>query len=323
MNQPLFSIITPTCDRPVFLKRAVRSVIGQTFGNFEHIIVDDGRSPCSLPEPDLPEDDRRIIIRHPFNRGQAAAYNTGMRAARGAYICFLDDDDECDPSFLEKTREFFESASPRIGFIWTGIRRVIDTATGSRMWFEKTWPPACATEEDAYLHATTIGNGFGLSMRRKCLGAVGMYDETFPVCEDTEYLFRLARQYRFATIPEVLVTIHGHEQGQLTHAAQDAVRLKCYERVLNRNADLMKRYPRLARVHYRRLADLHYRVGSKTRGRRILMRLWRSRPGDASLLLDLVSLEAATKDARTWWNGSPLKRTARRIFKGPHKDGHA
>ncbi|MFA6717292.1 MAG: glycosyltransferase [Victivallaceae bacterium] len=42
MNNPLFSIITPTCERPALLVRAIRSVIGQTFKDYEHIVVDDG-----------------------------------------------------------------------------------------------------------------------------------------------------------------------------------------------------------------------------------------------------------------------------------------
>ena len=96
MDDPLFSVIVPTYQRPPFLLEALDSVRRQTIESFECIVVDDGS-----PEPvRLANDDRVRLVRRPINGGVAAARNTGIDHARGRYITFLDDDDVYTPTRL-------------------------------------------------------------------------------------------------------------------------------------------------------------------------------------------------------------------------------
>src|SRR4051794_28834950 len=93
---PTFSIILPTCRRPQLLARAVGSVLAQDHSDFECIVVDDGGGEAL----DLPDDRRLRLVRHPTNRGLPIALNTGLDAAEGDFVTFLDDDDELTPDRL-------------------------------------------------------------------------------------------------------------------------------------------------------------------------------------------------------------------------------
>src|SRR5699024_5570587 len=100
------SIVIPTHARPVFLGRAIDSVLRQTFPAWELLVVDDNPpgSEARVVTERFMEDFRweaRIrYLQHPTNLGGGAARNTGIRAAKGPYVAFLDDDDEWLPEKL-------------------------------------------------------------------------------------------------------------------------------------------------------------------------------------------------------------------------------
>jgi glycosyltransferase involved in cell wall biosynthesis len=89
MTAPAVSVIVPTRDRPALLPTAVESVLEQSLGDVEVIVVDDGsREPARLPA-----DPRLRVVRFPSSRGLAAALNAGAREARGRWLGHVDDDD--------------------------------------------------------------------------------------------------------------------------------------------------------------------------------------------------------------------------------------
>ena len=313
MASPVFSVIVTTRNRPHLLSRAVRSVLCQTFREFELIIVDDGGGPETGRPSARFSDPRIVLVRHDRTRGAAAACNTGIRASRGSLISILGDDDEYFPTFLEKVRLFFRSAPESVGFVWTGIRGVTDTPEGEVVRYERAYTSPLPPGEGGYIEATTIGNGFGFTMRRACIDVVGLYNEDFPVCADTEHLFRLARRFDFAAVPEILVKIHHHGDGQLTHEDRDALRLDFHQRILDENADFTDRYPGLYRVHARRLAGLCYRLNRKEKGRRLLLRIWRKTGRPVSTLLDAASLELFGVDSSEWLNASGTRKRLSRM----------
>src|SRR5258705_13939604 len=99
------SVVIPTHNRSEFLRSAIASVLGQTYQDFELIVVDDA-STDSTAEVVVSFNDSRIkFIRHQTNQGGSAARNTGIRASKCDYIAFLDDDDEWSPRKLSKQVE--------------------------------------------------------------------------------------------------------------------------------------------------------------------------------------------------------------------------
>ena len=96
------SIITPVYNVENYIHRCIDSILGQTFSDFELILVDDG-SPddCGAICEEYAAKDGRIRVIHQENRGQAAARNRALDMARGEYIAFVDSDDWVHPQFLE------------------------------------------------------------------------------------------------------------------------------------------------------------------------------------------------------------------------------
>jgi glycosyltransferase involved in cell wall biosynthesis len=121
MNSPTVSVIIPCKGRPVALKRALRSVFAQTLEDFEVIVVDDG-SPEPLGQAALNRDPRLQFVRHEINQGAAAARNSGIAAARGRYIAFLDSDDIWLRKKLEQQVAFMDRlADPVHSASFTGV----------------------------------------------------------------------------------------------------------------------------------------------------------------------------------------------------------
>src|SRR4051812_10893238 len=111
MSAPMFSVIVPTYGRPAFLADALASVLGQTFDDFECIVVDD-----ASPEPvSVPSDSRIRVVTRDANGGPPAARNTGIAVARGRYVAFLDDDDVWLPHRLADAAAAHD---PAPGVVW-------------------------------------------------------------------------------------------------------------------------------------------------------------------------------------------------------------
>lgn len=102
MIQPLISVLIPVYNTEPYLRESLDSVLGQTYRNFEIIVVDDGSTDKS---PDICTEyaaaDSRIRVIHQPNGGVSAARKTGLDAAAGEYIAWVDSDDVCAPDMLE------------------------------------------------------------------------------------------------------------------------------------------------------------------------------------------------------------------------------
>lgn len=112
MNQvPLVSIITPVYNAAAFLNQTIDSVLGQTFTNFEYILINDKSTDNSLEilEAYQAKDSRIKVITLQENSGAAIARNTGLAAAAGRYIAFIDSDDTWHSEKLEKQLKFMEN----------------------------------------------------------------------------------------------------------------------------------------------------------------------------------------------------------------------
>ena len=107
MTDTLVSIITPCYNGEKYIPQTIRSVLAQTWENWEMIIVDDGSSDSSAQIiRSFAEADSRIRLLQQENAGSAAARNAGIRAARGRYLALLDADDLWEPEFLQRQLEF-------------------------------------------------------------------------------------------------------------------------------------------------------------------------------------------------------------------------
>ena len=101
---PELSIIVPIYKVEKYLKECIQSILQQTFTDFELILVDDG-SPDACPQmcDAIAEQDSRVRVIHQKNGGLSAARNTGIEAARGNWLGFVDSDDFVAPDFTRSS----------------------------------------------------------------------------------------------------------------------------------------------------------------------------------------------------------------------------
>lgn len=127
---PVISVVIPTHNRPEMLRRAVDSVHGQIFREWEVIIVDDCSEIPVLASDFSVEPTRLQIVRNISNLGPGASRQVGVNLATGRYLCFLDDDDYYLPNHLERVVKQLGGMPDFRGLLVTGM--VTERANGSR-----------------------------------------------------------------------------------------------------------------------------------------------------------------------------------------------
>lgn len=108
-----FSVIVPVYKVEDYLERCIKSILQQTYKDFELILVDDG-SPdnCGIMCDEFAKKDDRIIVIHQENAGLSAARNAGLAIARGKYILFVDSDDWILESTTIKLADIINKKNP-------------------------------------------------------------------------------------------------------------------------------------------------------------------------------------------------------------------
>ena len=269
-----FSIVVPTHNRLALLQRAIQSVERQTFTDFELIVIDDGSSDGTANWLATLTDPRIRPIRHDHPRGASAARNAGLRAAQGGLIAFLYDDDEYRPQFLAQHQQQF-AADANLAWAWTGICRYFWSDDGKIREADQVWN----TADSQRRYLTQLATSYGLVARKRVLDEVGLFDETMPVAEDLDLLFRLeARGLLCAPIPEVLIDIHIHAGTSLSRNKDFHRFTDSYRTLVKKNHPLLERYPLLWLHYHDSLAGHLYRVGAHGEARRLIWQIFRRNP---------------------------------------------
>ena len=124
-DDPFFTVVIPVHNKGPHVRRAIDSVISQTFPDFELLVVDDASTDDSLFEVQRISDRRmRILYRDEPGPGGYAARNLGIREARASWVAFLDADDEWLPGHLEKMKDLIAS-HPECGLMSAGWESIL------------------------------------------------------------------------------------------------------------------------------------------------------------------------------------------------------
>lgn len=246
-SKPLVSVIIPTYNRVEVLYRSIKSVIEQTYDNYEIIVVDDG-SIENVKDTVENFNNKINYIRHDINKGAAAARNTGVSYAKGQYIAFQDSDDEWLPEKLEKQIEVFNSLSHKVGVVYSDMWRIVRK---KRRYFNA--PHIMPDEKAPFYKALDYGVlNIGIQtaiFRKEVFDNVGVFDERLPRLIDLEYFIRVSRNYCFYHINKALVNFYANNvEGRIstnTNALIVARKL-----ILEKYFDYIKANKKLLAKHY-------------------------------------------------------------------------
>jgi glycosyltransferase involved in cell wall biosynthesis len=203
----LVSIVIPTYNRAELVERAVHSVLSQTYPDLEVIIVDDASTDNTRERiKALQQVDHRILyFRHNSNRGPQAARNTGVQAAKGEYIAFLDSDNEWLPRKLERQMALFSHKADSLGVVYCGYSKV---SAGGEVLNEY------APRYRGLVYKQTLGDWLTdtstLVVRKHILEKIHGFDENIRAYQEWDLCIRLARVCTFDFVPECLTFYHQH-----------------------------------------------------------------------------------------------------------------
>lgn len=185
-----------------FVADAVRSVLGQTAGDFEFLILDDASTDGTRDFLRTLDDPRVRVIELAENVGLTAALNRGLREARGEFVARQDADDASHPRRLEMQTAFLRTNPPCA--VVGSQARLVDGAGRSQG--VKHFPLGHRGICFAHLFDNALAHSAAM-FRRAAVQAAGSYDESWTASQDYELWSRLSERHALANLPERLVTL--------------------------------------------------------------------------------------------------------------------
>jgi glycosyltransferase involved in cell wall biosynthesis len=213
-NARSVAVVMRTKDRPVLLERAVRSVVSQTFSDFELIVVNDGGDPEAVDElirrHPAPEPARVRTVHHAKPAGLLSPPNAPIRDSASVFVAIHDDDDSWHPEFLEQTTCRLQETGA-MGVIAT-TDKVVEALDGDRI----------DTVERSRLHPglrflslyemcfENYATPIAFLYRREAYDAIGGYDESLETVADWDFAIRFLSRYEieFLETPDALAFYH-------------------------------------------------------------------------------------------------------------------
>jgi glycosyltransferase involved in cell wall biosynthesis len=207
-QEDLVTVIVPAYNAAATIDETLLSVRAQSHASLQIIVVDDGSvdSTAQIVERHAQADARVALIRHPTNRGVAAARNTAIAAARGELIAPIDADDLWHPLKIEKQVAAMRDGGRKVGLVYTWSALLDEqsrvTALAGQYLFE-------GNVLRSLCEFNLVGNGSSPLMRTDAVRQAGGYDSSLvgldaQGCEDWALYLAIAECFEFAVVAEYL-----------------------------------------------------------------------------------------------------------------------
>jgi len=256
MSNPTVSVIICTRNRCKMLVNAIKSVLNQTFSDFELIIVDGASTDDTEKVVRSFNDSRIIYIKQQENISATDSLNRGLQIAKGEYIALQDDDDEWFPEKLEKQLQVFASGPIDLGVVYCW-EEVFDYKNQKIIMRTKQ-----NLRGNIFLDLLAYpghGGGSLMVIKTKVFHQIPFVQET-KLPSDYFWCIKVAKYYKFDYVPEVLSRTNvNHLYGRLTDLACNDLNYKdvieLYEKILTTFAEDFSHYPQKKKYHYRAIIN--------------------------------------------------------------------
>lgn len=226
MMPPLVSIITPTLNQGRYIEGTLRSMREQSFGDFEHIVVDGGSSDDTLDILRAYEGTYLMRWTTGPDEGMYDAINKGLADAQGEILAYLNSDDQYLPWSLELAVAAFR-ADPDLGLVYGHAIRIDDTV-GTIPWLQSSWNAGAVAAYGSIIQPTVF-------WRRSAFGGRAGFDSDLRFTGDLDMWLSMAPSARFKRVDEFLAIDHRHAEslsvaGEQKMRAEEVPMRKRYRR---------------------------------------------------------------------------------------------
>jgi len=232
MKNSLVSTIITTYKRDRnILKRALKSVLNQTYRNYEIIVVDDNGNNSSYQNEvekaifELNSSQKIKLIKHEKNLGAPRARNTGLKYANGEFIAFLDDDDGWLEKKLElQVKKFKDSDNSNLGLVYCWFYKY--EQLNNKSFTKKIQKPSIKKKqvEKELLYKNFIGSTSFPLIKKECFDTVGQFDENLEAKQDYDMWIRISRYYAMEYVNEPLCNYYDHLEERITNNITKKIR---------------------------------------------------------------------------------------------------
>lgn len=289
MEKPAISVIIPTYNRALLLNRTIKSVLNQTFQDFELIVVDDGSidDTKELISKFMRKDSRVRYIWQENSGGPAEPINTGIKNSNGEYITILGSDDEILPEKFEKQIKKFQSVSKNVGLVYCGLKYI--SKNGKHR--SKTIIPKLKGNLFINLLQGCFFGGITPLIKSECFQELGLFD-TLSSGEDWDMWIRISKSYEMDYVPEALAIYHIHGK-QISANFNDTI--QGLERILEKYKDDISKYPSIYNEHLIRLGVFHCVNKNPMMGQKYFSESIKVRPFQIKAYLNILFSEVSPK----------------------------
>ncbi|WP_026488702.1 glycosyltransferase family 2 protein [Butyrivibrio sp. XBB1001] len=219
VEEGLVSVIIATHNRAQYIARSIECILMQTWKNIELLIIDDGSTDNTEEIVNSFNDQRIVYIKNETNKGVSYSRNRGIRASKGKYIVYQDDDDYCRLDKIEKQVLFMESQSKNVGMAYCMTLNYAWVLDG-----DLTKPviriPNFKDNKLGYqgfIFPRLLRKNFvactSMIIKRECFDKVGLFDESLFAYEDWDMTLRISKEYDVGYIDEPLYDYYQRNKG--------------------------------------------------------------------------------------------------------------
>ena len=222
------SVIIPTYNRKETLKRAIQSVLIQSYTPYEIIVIDDGSDDGTKEW--LKDNYPNVKYIYQMNSGVSSARNKGIKFARGDWIALLDSDDEWLPSKLKDQANEIE-LNPAAKFLHTNEIWIRNGVRVNQMKKHKKY--------GGYIFEKCLDmcriSPSSVLIKKDIFDEIGMFDETLKVCEDYDLWLRFASKYPVHFLDQPLIKKYGGHSDQLSKVDDgiESYRIRSLKKIMN------------------------------------------------------------------------------------------
>ena len=228
---PKVSVLLPVFNAEKTVKRAIDSILAQTFENFELLIIDDSSTDqtSQILESYLKLDRRIIVKKNEKNLKLARTLNKAISISKGIYLARMDADDWAFPERLEKQVAFLD-AHAEVDILGTGVLRV--SQNGELL--KKDLRPTAHEQLIKTIYKTTPFYHPSVMIRKKVFLEIGLYDPTWHRCEDVDLWQRTYKFCKFHNLDEALLEYTVSSRPQRFDECIECVRMGLKNGILNK-----------------------------------------------------------------------------------------